>query len=188
MPAFGSMKLPPVMIRSHRGKTPKIAVSAYIDPSAVVIGEVEIGERASVWPNVTIRGDVNLIRIGNETNIQDNSVLHSDEDFPLTIGDRVTAGHAVVLHGCTIEDDVVIGIGATVLNGAKIGKGAVIAAGALITEGMEVPAGMVMMGAPAKPRRPVNETEQKRFSEGCMHYVERAQIHKNEIHKQENGQ
>jgi len=163
------------MIRTHRGKTPKIAVSAYIDASAVVIGEVEIGERASVWPNVTIRGDVNLMRIGNETNIQDNSVLHSDYGFPLTIGDRVTAGHAVVLHGCTIEDDVVIGIGATVLNGAKIGRGAVIAAGSLITEGMEVAADTLVMGVPAKARRPVSDVEQKRFREGCQHYVERGQ-------------
>lgn len=163
------------MIRTHRGKAPKIAVSAYIDPSAVVIGEVEIGERASVWPNVTIRGDVNLMHIGRETNIQDNSVLHSDDGFPLTIGDRVTAGHAVVLHGCTIEDDVVIGIGATVLNGAKVGKGAVIAAGSLVTEGMEVPPDTLVMGVPAKPRRTVNETEQKRFREGCQHYVERGQ-------------
>src|SRR5579862_6686061 len=113
------------MIRSHLGKTPKIAVSAYIDPSAVVIGDVEIGERASVWPNVTIRGDVNPMRVGVDSNIQDNSVLHSDDGFPLTIGDRVTVGHAVVLHGCTVEDDVVVGIGATILNGAKIGKGAV---------------------------------------------------------------
>jgi gamma-carbonic anhydrase len=168
------------MIRSHRGKTPKIAVSAYIDPSAVVIGDVEIGERASVWPNVTIRGDVNTMRIGADTNIQDNSVLHSDDGFPLTIGDRVTAGHAVVLHGCTIEDDVVVGIGSTILNGAKIGKGAVVAAGSVVPEGVEVAPGMLVMGIPAKPRRPVNEIEQKRFREGCMHYVEKARIYKRE--------
>ncbi len=168
------------MIRSHRGKTPKIAVSAYIDPSAVVIGDVEIGERASVWPNVTIRGDVNPMRIGADTNIQDNSVLHSDDGFPLTIGDRVTAGHAVVLHGCSIEDDAVIGIGSTILNGAKIGRGAVVAAGSVVPEGVEIAAGMLVMGIPAKPRRPVNETEQKRFREGCLHYVEKGQIYKRE--------
>lgn len=168
------------MIRPHRGKKPKIAVSAYIDPSAVVIGDVEIGERSSVWPNVTIRGDVNTMHIGEDTNIQDNSVLHSDDGFPLTIGNRVTAGHAVVLHGCTIEDDVVIGIGSTILNGAKIGKGAVVAAGSLVTEGMQIEAGMLVMGAPAKPRRPVNEAEQKRFREGCMHYAEKAQVYKRE--------
>jgi carbonic anhydrase/acetyltransferase-like protein (isoleucine patch superfamily) len=168
------------MIRPHRGKTPKIAVSAYIDPSAVVIGDVEIGERSSVWPNVTIRGDVNTMHIGVDTNIQDNSVLHSDDGFPLVIGDRVTAGHSVVLHGCTIEDDVVVGIGSTILNGAKIGKGAVIAAGSVVPEGVEVAPGMLVMGIPAKPRRPVNEVEQQRFREGCIHYVERARIYKQE--------
>lgn len=168
------------MIRSHRGKTPKIAVSAYIDPSAVVIGDVEIGERASVWPNVTIRGDVNTMHIGVDTNIQDNSVLHSDDGFPLMIGERVTVGHAVVLHGCTVEDDVVVGIGATVLNGAKIGKGAVVAAGSLVPEGVEIAPGMLAMGVPAKPRRQVSDDEQKRFRNGCMHYVEKAQIYKQE--------
>jgi carbonic anhydrase/acetyltransferase-like protein (isoleucine patch superfamily) len=168
------------MIRSHSGKTPKIAVSAYIDPCAVVIGEVEIGERSSVWPNVTIRGDVNAMHIGAETNIQDNSVLHSDDGFPLIVGDRVTVGHAVVLHGCVIEDEVVVGIGAVVLNGARVGKGAVVAAGSLVTEGMEIFAGTLAMGVPAKPRRAVSETEQARFREGCMHYVEKAQIYKRE--------
>ena len=168
------------MIRSHRGKTPKIAVSAYIDPSAVVIGDVEIGERSSVWPNVTIRGDVNTMHIGVDSNIQDNSVLHSDDGFPLTIGDRVTVGHAVVLHGCTVEDDVVVGIGATILNGAKVGRGAVVAAGSLVPEGVEIAAGMLAMGVPAKPRRPVSELEQKRFGEGGTHYVERARTYKQE--------
>jgi len=169
------------MIRSHRGKTPKIAVSAYIDPSAVVIGDVEIGERSSVWPNVSIRADINAMRIGEETNIQENCVLHSDEGFPLTIGDRVTVGHAVVLHGCTIEDDVVVGIGAIILNGAKVGKGAAIAAGALVTEGMEIFPRMLVMGVPAKPRREVSEAEQERFREGWKHYVERGQIYKREV-------
>jgi gamma-carbonic anhydrase len=168
------------MIRSYSGKTPKIALSAYLDPSAVVIGDVEIGERSSVWPNVTIRGDVNAMRIGADTNIQDNSVLHSDDGFPLTIGDRVTVGHAVVLHGCTIADDVVVGIGAIVLNGAKVGAGAVVAAGSLVTEGMEIGPGMLAMGVPAKARRAVSETEQKRFREGCLHYVEKAQVYKRE--------
>lgn len=168
------------MIRSHRGKTPKIAVSAYIDPSAVVIGDVEIGERSSVWPNVSIRADINAMHIGEETNIQENSVLHSDEGFPLTIGDRVTVGHGVMLHGCTLEDDVVVGIGAIVLNGAKVGKGAAIAAGALVTEGMEIFPGTLVMGVPAKPRREVNEIERGRFREGCKHYVDRGQICKRE--------
>src|ERR1700737_1117903 len=124
------------MIRAYRGVVPQIAASAYIDSSAQVIGDVTVGERSSVWPNSTLRGDVNRIRIGEETNVQDNSVLHVDEGaFPLILGDRVTVGHSVVLHGCQIEDECLIGIGAVVLNGAKIGKGSVIAAGALAPGG-----------------------------------------------------
>src|SRR6202050_5736359 len=108
------------MIRAYRGIVPKIAASAYIDQSAQVIGDVVVGERSSIWPNVTARGDVNEIRIGNETNIQDNSVLHCDAgQFPLHIGNRVTVGHMVMLHGCTIEDECLIGIAAVVLNGGK---------------------------------------------------------------------
>ena len=109
------------MIRTLRGITPQIAESAFVDPTALVIGDVSIGERSSVWPHVTIRGDVNPMHIGSETNIQDNSVLHVDgPDFPMNIGNRVTIGHSVTLHGCTIEDEALIGIGAVVLN--EIGR------------------------------------------------------------------
>jgi len=164
------------MIRAFRGKAPRIAPSAYIDPSAQVIGDVIIGERSTVWPNVTLRGDVHSLCIGSETNIQDNSVLHADyPDFPLTLGDRVTVGHLVMLHGCSIEDDALIGIGAIVLNGARIGKGAVIAAGALISEGTEVPAYSLVMGVPGKVRREVSEEERERFRSGAQHYVELGQ-------------
>lgn len=166
------------MIRSFRGIAPNIAVSAYIDPSAVVIGDVTIGPRSSVWPNVTARGDTGPIRIGEETSIQDNSVLHLDEGIPLTIGDRVTVGHSVVLHGCTVEDDCLIGIGAIILNGARIGKGAVVAAGSLVAEGAEVPPATLVMGVPAKPKRPVTAEEQARFAEGVKHYVDKAAIYK----------
>ena len=164
------------MIRAFRGKTPQIAPSAYVDPSAQVIGDVVIGERSTVWPNVTLRGDVHSLRIGNETNIQDNSVLHADfPDFPLTLGNRVTVGHLVMLHGCTVEDDALIGIGAIVLNGAKIGKGSVIAAGALISEGVEVPPNSLVMGVPGKVRREVTAEERERFGSGVEHYVELGQ-------------
>ncbi len=166
------------MIRSLRGIAPRIAVSAYVDPSAVVIGDVAIGERSSVWPNVSVRGDTGLIRVGEESNIQDNSVLHLDEGVPLVIGDRVTVGHAVVLHGCVIEDESLIGIGAIVLNHACIGKGAVVAAGALVPEGMRVPPGMLVMGVPAKVFRAVTEEEATRFREGCQHYVEKAALYR----------
>ena len=166
------------MIRPFRGITPSIAVSAYVDPSAVLIGDVSVGERASIWPNVTIRADVDHIHIGAETSIQDGTVLHCDEGVPLTIGDRVTVGHAVVLHGCVIEDESLIGIGAVVLNHARIGKGAVVAAGALVPEGMQVPPGMLVMGVPAKVFRAVTEEEATRFREGCQHYVEKAALYR----------
>ena len=170
------------MIRAFRGKTPQIAPSAYVDPSAQVIGDVVIGERSTVWPNATLRGDVNSLRIGKETNIQDNSVLHADyPDFPLTLGDRVTVGHLVMLHGCTVEDDALIGIGAIVLNGARIGKGTVVAAGALIAEGAEIPPYSLVMGVPGKVRREVNEEERERFRSGADHYVELGQQYLREM-------
>jgi len=168
------------MIRAYRGILPKIAASAYIDPSAQVIGDVVVGERSSIWPNVTARGDVNSIRIGDDSNIQDNSVLHCDPPFPLEIGNRVTVGHLAMLHGCTIEDDCLIGIGAVILNGARIGKGSAIAAGAVVPEGAAVPPASMMMGVPAKVKRQLTEEERRRFDENCKHYVEAARIYKDE--------
>ncbi len=169
------------MVRSFRGAIPKIAPSCYIDPSAQVIGDVVIGDASSVWPNAVVRGDVNSIRIGEGTNIQDNSVLHVDSDgFPLTIGDRVTVGHSVVLHGCTVENDSLIGIGAIVLNGARIGTGSVIAAGALVAEGMEIPEYSLAMGVPAKVRRQVTGEERERFRLNAEHYMELRQKYREE--------
>src|ERR1700719_1922617 len=143
------------MIRSFRGTTPSIAVSAYVDPSAVIIGDVTIGEHSSIWPHVTIRGDVDHIHIGSETSIQDGTVLHCDAGVPLSIGDRVTVGHQAMLHGCTVEDDCLIGIGAIVLNGARIGTGSVVAAAALVPEGAVIPPYSMAMGVPAKVRRQI---------------------------------
>jgi carbonic anhydrase/acetyltransferase-like protein (isoleucine patch superfamily) len=170
------------MIRSFRGKVPQIASSAYIDSSAQVIGDVVVGERSSIWPNVSIRGDVNSIRIGDETSIQDNSVLHVDYDdaLKLTIGHRVTVGHRVVLHGCTIENEALIGIGAIVLNGARIGSGALVAAGALVPEGMQVPPNSVVMGVPGKVRREVTHEERERFRENVEHYILNARLYREE--------
>jgi carbonic anhydrase/acetyltransferase-like protein (isoleucine patch superfamily) len=160
---------------------PRIAGSAYIDSSAQVIGDVVIGERSSIWLNVSMRGDVNYIRVGDETSIQDNTVLHVDHDlYPCIVGNRVTVGHRVVLHGCEVADDVLIGIGAVVLNGAKIGRGAVVAAGALVPEGMEIPANTVAMGMPAKLRREVTSEEQERFRKNCNNYVRITAIYKEE--------
>jgi gamma-carbonic anhydrase len=169
------------MLRPYRGILPKIAPSAYVDRGAQVIGQVTIGERASLWPGVVARGDVNTIEIGQESNIQDNSVLHCDApDFPLRIGSRVTVGHLAMLHGCTIGDDCVIGIGAIVLNGANIGEGSVIAAGCVVPEGMEIPPGSMVMGVPGKIRRPVTGEEQERFQANVQHYVEACRTYREE--------
>ena len=160
---------------------PRIATSAYIDASAQVIGDVEIGEKSSVWPNVSIRADVNYIRVGNETSIQDNTVIHVDHQvYPCTVGNRVTVGHSAVLHGCEVADNALIGIGAVVLNGAKIGSGAIVAAGALVPEGMEVPPNMLVMGTPAKVRREVSAEEQARFAKNTDNYVKITAIYKEE--------
>lgn len=164
------------MLRPYRGVLPRIAGSVYVDPSAQVIGDVEIGERSSVWPNAAIRGDVNSIRIGEETNIQDNACLHVELNLhTLTVGNRVTVGHAAVLHGCVVEDDCLIGIGATVLNGARIGAGSIVAAGALVPEGMEVPPGSLAMGVPAKVRRPVRPDERERILRHAANYAHHRQ-------------
>ena len=169
------------MLRPFRGVMPRIAESAYIDASAQVVGDVAIGERSSIWLNVSIRGDVNYIRVGDETSIQDNTVLHVDAGlYPCVVGNRVTVGHRVVLHGCEVADEVLIGIGAVVLNGAKIGKGAVVGAGALVPEGMEVPANTLVMGVPAKARREVTREEQERFRRNCENYVRITAIYKEE--------
>ena len=168
------------MIRSFRGIKPKIADSAYVDPGAHVIGDVEIGESSSIWPTSVLRGDIEPIRVGAMTNIQDGSLIHTDRGFPALIGDRVTVGHAAVLHGCTVEDDSLIGIGARVLTGARIGRGAVVAAGALVPEGMDVAPDTLVMGTPAKPRRPVTAEEKIRFERGVAGYAERARQFKEE--------
>jgi gamma-carbonic anhydrase len=171
-----------LMIRPFRGKTPQVSLSAYVDQSAQVIGDVLIGDRSSVWLNVSIRGDINSIRIGNETSIQDNSVLHVDygDQFRLVIGNQVTVGHRVVLHGCVIEDEALIGIGAIVLNGARIGKGSVVAAGALVPEGMDVPPCSVIMGVPGKIRRLVSPEERDRFRVNVSNYVKNTALYKEE--------
>ncbi len=167
------------MIRPYRGIVPAVPVSAYVDPAAVVIGDVVLGERSSVWPNVTIRGDVNYIRIGEETSIQDNSCLHVQRNtHPLVIGNRVTVGHSVTLHGCEIEDECLIGIGAVVLNGAKVCRGSIIAAGALVPEGMQVPPGSVVMGVPGKVKRAATDAEIEGIRCSAANYVRYLQSYK----------
>ncbi len=168
------------MIRSYRGRTPQIAATAYIDPDAVVIGDVQIGEHASVWPGTVIRGDVHFIRIGARTNIQDGSVLHVMKDeFPLIIGDGVTVGHGCLLHGCTIESRCLIGMGSILLNGAKIGAGSIIAAGTLVPEGTAVPPGSLFLGHPGKFRRACTAEDQAAIDAYSARYVEYKETYRN---------
>lgn len=171
------------MIRSLRGVSPRIADSAYVDSGAHVIGRVTIGANSSVWPSAVLRGDVDSITIGDETSIQDGSVVHCDEGKPTVIGNRVTVGHLAMLHGCVIEDECVIGIGSIVLNGARIGRGSVVAAGALVAEGKQIPAGSMVMGVPGKIVRETTPEEQQRFRDNAQHYVDRTREFRAEYSK-----
>jgi len=161
------------LIRSSRCKLPQIAPSAYIDEAAVVSRDVVIGEDSSVWPCAVIRGDVHWIRIGARTNIQDGSILHVMKDlYPLILGDGVTVGHAVTLHGCTIESRCLVGMGSVILNNVKIGAGSIVAAGTLVPEGMVVPPGSLVMGHPGKVRRAVTPEDLESIDAYSARYVQ----------------
>ena len=161
------------LIRNYRGRAPQIAASAYVDPAAVVIGDVTIGNDSSVWPAAVIRGDVHWIRIGARTNVQDAAVLHvMRELYPLVVGDSVTIGHGAVLHGCTIESRVLIGMGSIILNNARVGAGSIVAAGTLVPENTVVPPGSLFMGHPGKFRRALTAEDQETIDRYAARYVE----------------
>jgi carbonic anhydrase/acetyltransferase-like protein (isoleucine patch superfamily) len=148
------------MLRAFKGQLPRVDDSAYVDESAQVIGDVEIGAESSIWMNVVIRGDVNHIRIGARTNVQDLTMVHVMKDtHPTVIGNEVTIGHGAMIHGCTIEDRVLIGMQAMLLNGVHVERDCIIAAGTLLTEGTRIPSGSLVMGRPGKVTRPLNEAE-----------------------------
>jgi carbonic anhydrase/acetyltransferase-like protein (isoleucine patch superfamily) len=148
------------MIRPYKGVWPRLGERVYVDASAQVVGDVELGDHASVWMNAVLRGDVHSILIGPGSNVQDNCVIHVyTEDHPTVLGAGVTVGHSVTLHGCRIDSDCLIGMGATILNGVHVGSECIVAAGSLVPEGMVVPPGSLVMGLPAKVRRPVTEEE-----------------------------
>jgi carbonic anhydrase/acetyltransferase-like protein (isoleucine patch superfamily) len=155
-----------------------IDATAYVAPDAVVLGDVTIGAGSSVWFGAVIRGDSAAIRIGSNTNVQDGCILHADEGFPCTLGDRVTLGHAAIVHGATVEDDCLIGMRAVVMNGAKIGRGSIVAVGSVVTEGMEVPPGSVVMGQPAKVRREASERDRERIRHAAEHYVAAGKVYR----------
>lgn len=162
-------------------KQPEIHDSAWIADTATVIGEATLGEQSSVWFGVTIRADNAPIKIGDRSNVQENSVLHVDPGFTLTVGNDVTIGHQVMLHGCTIGDGSLIGIQSVVMNGAVIGKNCLVGAGALVTEGKSFPDGSLIIGTPAKVARPLTEAEIKRLSGSSGNYVLRAALFAKEL-------
>ena len=157
------------------GNAPQLSEGAWVAESAEVIGKVELHKNASVWPKVVIRGDNDLIQVGEGSNVQDASVLHTDPGYPLLIGKNVTIGHKVMLHGCTIGDGCLIGIGAVVLNGAKIGKGCLVGAGALVTEGKEFPDGSMIIGSPAKAVKELTPQQIAGINDISGRYVKNAQ-------------
>ena len=159
-------------LRPYLGKLPVIAAGAFIDETAQVIGDVVIGAESSVWMQVVIRGDVNYIRIGDRTNVQDGSVVHvQNETHPTVIGNDVTIGHGAVVHGCTIHDRVLIGMGAVILNGAVIGEDSIVAAGTLVTERSVIPPRSMVMGSPGKVRRALTDAEVATILEFSGNYV-----------------
>jgi carbonic anhydrase/acetyltransferase-like protein (isoleucine patch superfamily) len=162
------------MLYQLDGVAPELAEDAWVAPTAVLVGRVILARGASVWWGAVLRGDNEPITIGPGSNVQDGCVLHTDPGFPLTIGESVTIGHQAMLHGCTIGDGALVGIGAVVLNGATVGEGALLGARSLLAEGKSVPPGTLALGAPARVVRELTEEERARIREGSRHYVENA--------------
>jgi carbonic anhydrase/acetyltransferase-like protein (isoleucine patch superfamily) len=159
------------MILTLAGRTPRIARSVYIAPSADVIGSVELGENSSVWFQCVLRGDIEPIRVGAQSNIQDGSIIHTMRGAPTVVGDGVTVGHRVVLHGCTVENHCLIGMGAVLLNHVRVGEGSIVAAGALVAENTVIPPHSLFMGVPAKLRREVTADEQALIRMHATNYL-----------------
>lgn len=166
------------VVAGVRGVEPKVDPDAFVAPASVIVGEVSLGAGASVWYGAVLRGDGGPIVIGAGSNIQDNCTVHVDPGFPVSVGERVSVGHNAVLHGCTVEDDVLVGMGATVLNGARIGAGSLIAAQALVPQGMEIPPGSLVAGVPAKVKRELTAEEREGITANAATYQELARTHR----------
>jgi carbonic anhydrase/acetyltransferase-like protein (isoleucine patch superfamily) len=169
------------LVAAVAGRVPVIDPAAYTAPTAVVLGDVRLAAGASAWYHSVLRGDCESISIGAGSNIQDNCTVHADPGFPAVVGAGVSVGHNAVLHGCVVEDDVLIGMGATVLNGARIGTGSLVAAAALVPQGMQVPPGSLVAGVPAKVRRGLTEEERAALSGNAEHYVALAELHRDAL-------
>jgi carbonic anhydrase/acetyltransferase-like protein (isoleucine patch superfamily) len=166
------------MIRSYQGRLPSIQPTCYVDVSAQLIGDVILGHRSSVWMNAVLRGDVNSIRVGSNSNVQDCAVLHGQRNlYPVIVGDWVTIGHNATVHGCVVEDEVLIGIGSTILNNCRIGSGSIIAAGAVVPEHTVVPPRTLWAGVPAKLRRELSDKDRALILEYAQNYLDYTEIY-----------
>lgn len=171
------------MIRRFKEKSPRVHETAFVADTAMVIGDVVIEEGVSIWYGTVVRGDTDLISIGKGTNIQDNSVLHSDKDLPTIIGEGVTVGHKAIVHACTIGDNTLIGMGSTILDGAVIGSNVLVGAGSLVTPGKKIPDGTLVKGAPAQVVRALTELEIEGLKRSAAHYTELGKEHKYETYE-----
>ena len=172
------------MIRPYQGKTPIVPDTCYVDQSAQLIGDVTLGEHASVWMNAVLRGDVNSIRIGARSNVQDCAVLHGMRYlYPVIVGEMVTIGHNATVHGCVLEDQVLVGIGATILNNARIGEGSIIAAGAVIPEQTIIPPNSLVAGVPGKIRRTLGDADRALILKYAQNYLDYTAIYLSETDK-----
>lgn len=167
----------PEEIARHLTRAPQIAPSAFIAPGAMVVGDVTLGEESSVWFGAVLRGDINRIVIGAHSNVQDGSVVHLDSKFGTTLGEWVTVGHRAIIHACTVQDEVLVGMGAIILDGAEIGARSIIGAGALVTGGKIIPPGSLVLGSPAKVVRPLSEEEQLAIKGWAERYVTLSRVY-----------
>src|SRR5580658_4428346 len=166
------------MIRSYQGRTPQVHPCCYVDLSAQLIGDVTLGENSSVWMNAVLRGDVNSIRVGSNSNVQDCAVLHGQRNlYPVVVGDWVTIGHNATVHGCIVEDAVLVGIGVRILNNCRVGEGALLAAGSVLPEGTQVPPRTLWAGVPAKLRRELTDADRKMILQYAQNYLDYTEIY-----------
>ena len=162
-----------MIVRGYEGKEPRFGSRVFVAENAAIIGDVELGNDCSIWYSATLRGDINAIRIGSRTNVQDNCTIHVTHlQWPTVIGEEVTIGHGAIVHGCTVHRGALIGMGSRVLDGAVVGESALVGAGALVPEGMHVPPRTLVVGVPARVKRPLNEEELTRLDQSWRHYVD----------------
>src|SRR6185436_13032275 len=168
---MGQVKPVEERLDTYLKQRPRLGAGVYIARGAIVVGAVELGDHASIWYNAVLRGDINRIIVGHYTNVQDNAVLHLDDDFPCQVGNYVTIGHSAIVHACTVGDESLIGMGATVLDGARIGRQCLIGAKALVTQRTEIPDGSLVLGSPAKVVRPLSDDERRNLKASAEKYA-----------------